>query len=1131
MQHIKTRTVTGIYSTDTSTSKGNARNKTTGILVDSGCTAHIFKHKEFFTSWNESFQHGSIEIVLADGSVSRNVIKGRGNVAFNVCNSEGSSMKMIMKDALYMPTCEYTGIYSVKKGVDSGDSIAFSREAAYLETPNGQKIPFIHRGNLHFLNSVRVKPKTSRTALEWHYILGHLNFKAIHKMPKMVTGMTITHAHRRACLPCIRGKSKQQYSKVPDERAQYPFQFIHTDICGPFDTEDTLGGFKYVLIFVCDFSNFIQVYNLTHKSAATKALKRFLAFTRRFAPNDAKYGAVKRIRSDNAGEYVGHEWQDVCLAEMIHHETSPPYCPWCNGTAERAFGTLTPKVRTMLEATAAPTYLWPQAYKYAAYTYNRCPVDRIGCTPFAKVYGKMPHVHRLEVFGSQVEALLHQPHTKLSPRTTPGRFVGFDDKCDAPLVYLDENGQIRPFDRIFTVNSPEEDGTKPTTPKDLSFLDVVESYKHCYKCTKEDLPGASLNNPCTAGNLDRPESVLTPSRGSTTDEAGIGQQTKKMYVSQHDKDNDNDDENNDIFNYNSNFNDVNNVLDNKNDFNVYNNHRPKRQRKPPERYGLPINVNDDDYNNFYENIKINNFRVKCYGVTSIPDNYNQAINSHEKERWLQAMDEEWQSLITHETFTYVNRPNDKTIIPSRWVYTVKNEVDGSIRYKARWVGKGFAQTWGVNYHDTYAPMSRMTTIRIMMQLTIQNGYIAHQLDISTAYLNAELDCEIYIEPPKGYCQDDSQVCKLNKSLYGLKQSAKLWNDVLNTFMMSLKFNRSRSDLCLYTKSESAGLTFVIVWVDDIIVIGSNLNLVNQFKNSIKAKFKVKDHLQLKYFLGIEFQFTEGSVRMSQNEYCKSILERFSMTNCNPQDTPCVSNVFDELRSHINSPLLENPTPFRALVGSLLYLQQVTRPDISFITNVLGRQMSKPTDFHMQLGMKVLKYLKGTTDFSLNYTKAPRMDLIGMCDADYANDLDRKSMSGYIFTLARNNSPISWTSRKQKTVASSTCHAEYIALDRAVKECIYLQTLLRDIRIEGLHHTPANIFCDNASTLSLAKNPVTHDATKHIDTKLHYMRDILKNGYLTIEHIPSKQNMADGFTKSLPRPAFREYTKTLKNAQH
>ncbi|CAL4126344.1 unnamed protein product, partial [Meganyctiphanes norvegica] len=181
-------------------------------------------------------------------------------------------------------------------------------------------------------------------------------------------------------------------------------------------------------------------------------------------------------------------------------------------------------------------------------------------------------------------------------------------------------------------------------------------------------------------------------------------------------------------------------------------------KENPERYGLPINVNDDDYNNFYENIKINNFRVKCYGVTSIPDNYNQAINSHEKERWQQAMDEEWQSLITHETFTYVNRPNDKTIIPSRWVYTVKNEVDGSIRYKARWVGKGFAQTWGVNYHDTYAPMSRMTTIRIMMQLTIQNGYIAHQLDISTAYLNAELDCEIYIEPPKGYCQDDSQVC-------------------------------------------------------------------------------------------------------------------------------------------------------------------------------------------------------------------------------------------------------------------------------------------------------------------------------------------------------------------------------------
>ena len=299
------------------------------------------------------------------------------------------------------------------------------------------------------------------------------------------------------------------------------------------------------------------------------------------------------------------------------------------------------------------------------------------------------------------------------------------------------------------------------------------------------------------------------------------------------------------------------------------------------------------------------------------------------------MKSEYDSLIEHDTFTYVKRPPNTKVIPAMWVYNIKKEVDSTSRHKARWVAKGYAQTYGINYTDTYAPMSRMATIRVLLFIAVQLGLIVHQLEVSTAYLNAEVDHLVYMEAPKYFCKDKSLVCKLNKSLYGLKQSAKMWNDTLNAFMLKLGFNRSQADLCLYIKSGPEGLTFVIIWVDDIIVIGSTQQLIDTFKSQIKSEFKIKDHGVLKYFLGIDFGVTQTNIKMSQSGYCQTVLDRFGMSESNPEIIPTFKNVFDELRTHKNDPPFEDPTRFRELVGSLLYLQQVSRPDISFITNVLG----------------------------------------------------------------------------------------------------------------------------------------------------------------------------------------------------
>ena len=444
------------------------------------------------------------------------------------------------------------------------------------------------------------------------------------------------------------------------------------------------------------------------------------------------------------------------------------------------------------------------------------------------------------------------------------------------------------------------------------------------------------------------------------------------------------------------------------------------------------------------------------------------------------------------------------------------------------MAKGYKQVFGYDYSDTYAPMSRMTTIRVMMFICIQLGFICHQIDIATAYLNAVLDTIIFVEPSKGFYNDKSKCWRLLKSLYGLKQSARLWNTTLNEYLVSVGFRRSKADLCLYTKRDPRGLTIIIVFVDDIIVMASSIDLVEEFKAHIKTEFQIKDNGLLTYFLGIEFKFTDSTVQMSQELYCQSILDRFNMSNCFPQNTPCVSNIFHLLKEHRYDRPMSDPTLFRELVGSLLYLQQVSRPDISFIVNIIGRQMSSPNQFHWELGKHVLKYLQGTKSFSLNYRKTNKMQLTGLSDSDYANAIDGKSTSGYVFLLGDNNSPVSWRSGKQKLVSTSTCNAEYIALSECVCECLWLQFLLDDLRIKNLKYRPGNIFCDNTSACSLAQNPCHHNSSKHIEVKHHHVRDHVARQHILLTHIPSVQNLADGFTKSLPHAAFVKFPNKLRD---
>lgn len=506
----------------------------------------------------------------------------------------------------------------------------------------------------------------------------------------------------------------------------------------------------------------------------------------------------------------------------------------------------------------------------------------------------------------------------------------------------------------------------------------------------------------------------------------------------------------------------------------------------------------------------------CYRVADIPKDYKEAVESNESEDWKLAMNEEIEALDKNNTYESTYLPNGKTTVGSKWVYSVKLGPNDEEKYKARLVAKGFNQIEGVDYYETFSPTARITTVRMLMQLAVQNDYIVNQMDVKSAYLNADLDTEIYLDQPDGYIEYDRDgnklVWKLNKSLYGLKQSGRNWNNLFHSFLDSEQFKQSYADPCCYVKNDSNSILIIIIWVDDIILASNSNALINEFKQSICSRFNMKDLGKLSWFLGIEFAIDNECIKMSQTKCINKMLKRFNMLDSNPKTIPCDPSI-SNLKSTDSNELTDNKF-YREIVGSLIYIMSCTRPDICFAVTKLSQFMHNPTTAHLNAAKNVLKYLKGTATFSLNFTKTNSFELKGFTDSDWGGSDDRRSISGYCFQLNDNGPLICWKSKKQKTVALSSCEAEYIAITAGVQEAKFLKQLLKDMSIEC--KAPVNIFVDNQGAIALAKNPIHHQRSKHIDIKYHFIRGEIENKNIILNYIPTEENIADIFTKPISK---------------
>jgi hypothetical protein len=539
--------------------------------------------------------------------------------------------------------------------------------------------------------------------------------------------------------------------------------------------------------------------------------------------------------------------------------------------------------------------------------------------------------------------------------------------------------------------------------------------------------------------------------------------------------------------------------------------RSVRDRRQPERYSPP-----DFHSNFALSI-----------IDDDPRTVREAVNSEDSKLWKKAMVEEMDALDKNEAWDIVELPTGRKSVGSKWLFKKKFNAEGKVeKYKARLVAKGYSQVEGIDFGEIFSPVAKLTSIRFLLSIAAAFDLEVEQMDVKTTFLHGDLEEEIYMKQPEGFVVKGKNelVFKLKKSLYGLKQSPRMWYQKFDTYILELGFVRSRADHCVYSKQVGNHFIYVVLYVDDMLLVGNNMDVIKEVKSQLSSKFDMKDLGAANFILGMEIKRDRANRKLwlNQRKYVEMILQRFNMHGSKPVKVPIPIGVKLSVDQCPKTQEEEEDmfhVPYASAVGSWMYAMVCTRPDIAHAVGVLSRYMSKPGKEHWTAVKRVFRYLRGTTNYGLCYQGRPGLDRVvdihGFVDADWAGDLDRRrSTSGYVFNLF--GGAISWMSKRQAVVALSTTEAEYMAATHASKEAIWLQRLCSGI---GLVQQAVRLDCDSQSAIFLAKNPAYHSKTKHIDVQYHFVRDMVEEKKVLLEKVDTLKNAADSLTKSVSTEKF------------
>lgn len=1052
-------------------------------LLDSGCTHHVCKRRD----WFKTFKEVKLEPIntAADSHGQSNAqleAKGVGDIEIKAFI--GRQVRYItLHNVYYVPHIRKNLLSASQIEQRSKEILIREGKAEIYNMKNGQLMCIADRINDLYIVRARTIVGTEekieshniniRNSTLWHQRLCHIGRSIIDRTAELecVRGLEDTKIEESACGDCCIGKStKAPCRRVKDRQSKEICELIHSDVCGPMPSK-SLSDKLYFITFTDDYSRHITVAFIKSKDEVKDHVKKYIANA------ELQTGKrIKRFRSDNGTEYCNRDLKAYFEEKGIKHETSNVETPQMNGIAERVNRTLLDLVRSMLKSAQLPKKFWAEAVAAAAYVKNRVwHTSTNNRVPLTIWSGKIPSVRHLKAYGSLAYAhLTRQGQRKLDDRAIPCILVGYSTQTRGYRLWCPEKGDVIVTKHVrFSEDKMGYDWLVNRNPR------------YNYPCTNvwSDEEEEKLEFVPELKEIEETDDCASMENKDTTTKT-VGEEITKPKKKVG---------------------------------------RPKKKiRNPYGRKGKPKETNSDTGSSDEEGSR----SVELNFVEIVePNTLEEALSSPQASEWKQAIHDEMTSLIQRTTWENIDHlPPGRRCIDSKWVFRLKKDCKGNIsKYKARLVARGFSQQKGIDYNETYSPVANFCIIRVLIAIAEIFSWYTRQLDIKCAYLYGELHEEIYMKLAPHRKDGKEKLVKLKRPIYGLKQAGRNWNTELNNFLVTYGFTRLNSSSCVYRKGY---WIIAIVYVDDIFLFSNDSISVNNFVKAIGEKYETKDLGEIGDALGVSINRDCAEVTLDQRNYIESLLAKYNMIECKSASTPLDPSLKTS-RNVQSNPLDEKGrTAYRELIGCLMYTALRTRPDILHAATKLSQYNSHPCEVHWTQCKHILRYLHRTRDYKIIYKTMENPKIKIFCDADWAGDLDdRHSYSGMIVTIGSNI--VHWTSSKQKSLSTSTMEAEYVALASGVKEAIWLRTLLTELDLYEHLSGSCEMFCDNRSAIDFSKSRIENTRTKHIDISYHIVREELEKGTISLSYISSNENLADIMTKPLKSIAHKNCVQKLK----
>ena len=1105
------------------------RHKRCSWVIDSGASVHCVSDPSLLTS--VYYKHHPVLIKVADNRTLR--AHAVGTAILPLLDQHDKTHHVTLHNVIYHPNF-HTNLLSVRRlWHDNNIMCRFDPHNYMQEATTGIRFPITF--DKQYLSTHTTYIASLRVVDDdiIHSRFAHASERRLNQLATRCVGFPKPSNARislepTSCDACSAGGARRLPFHPHPNPTKYSYfgARLSSDLCGPFPS--SIEGYRYMLNIVDASTNYLQVYFLHSKSSheVQTCLESFLRDFRSQLPRDPS--SPIRWHTNNGGEFLSRDLSAFCDEFALRRSFSTPYAPPQNAHAERMWGLILRSLRILLVASHVHESFWTFAARHACLLHNVLPSTRLvgEITPYQALYSMPPDVSNIRVWGCACWYYLpeHERDSKISPRALPAVHLGIDPQRRGYVVYVPHLNRITTaYHLIFQER------------KFLSFT-----------------PHGIVNIPRKVRPLRDVEPMYREARDTQHD-------SQRNPLPNHDLDEDDDGQPNDMCDH------PNCTLPKHPDHIPHSYEtRPTRDLGPnPPRYPDRPSPNYIELAMYLDDVSEDMLAIRHDDTLSdilTPSTYDEAIKSRHALRWRESMDIEIKDLLKHDTWELVPRnlvPKTHKVAKSRWVYKVKMNKDGTIeRFKSRFVVCGYSQVKGVDYTHSFSATMRATSFRLLMALATHDKLRLEHFDVTSAFTQSEIDKIIFVDPPKGYPQQSPDgtpcVLKLRKALYGTKQASRMWQLKLRSHLVDkMGFTNSTHDPCLFSRRVDGSVLVVGVYVDDIIVSHNGIKHLEWFSRSEFTGpngFRAKHVGTLSWFLGVEVtQHDDYTVTLSQSQYVKKLVERFVPARpaslikhampCNPltfQSLTCASNDVERDKA--------SRLPYMQLIGSLLYLSTMTRPDIAYHMSTLCSFMHDPTPMAYHAAVDLLLYVSASSltlhfpgtvkapsgmDQNLQETIRASGGLVAFSDSTWR----RPNHLGYNmfgFVIYFMGAPISFTSKQLKVVALSSAEAEYAAASYVCREVVFIRNVLVDLGFTLAH--PTVVCVDNKAAIEIAHNLGVTSRNKHFIDAIHYFRHLVDHRVIVPAHVPAQYQRADGFTKCLGKSPFKIWLHMLLPAE-